>query len=79
MNKSSKTNQQLLFDDEVEELRTRLDVAQQPLQEANGTSCVLEKSGRHLSGEGGASEILVLKRTTPQSRIRKLGIKRPAH
>ena len=34
MNKSSKTNQQLLL--EVEELRTRLDVAQQRLQEANG-------------------------------------------
>ena len=33
MNKSSKTNQQLLL--EVEELRTRLDVAQQHLQEAN--------------------------------------------
>ena len=33
MNKSSKTNQQLLL--EIEELRTRLDVAQQRLQEAN--------------------------------------------
>jgi formate hydrogenlyase transcriptional activator len=33
MNKSSKTNQQLLL--EIEELRTRLDVSQQHLQEAN--------------------------------------------
>ena len=33
MNKSSKTNQQLLL--EIEELRARLDVAQQRLQEAN--------------------------------------------
>ena len=33
MNKSSKTNQQLLL--EIEELRTRLAVAQQRLQEAN--------------------------------------------
>jgi formate hydrogenlyase transcriptional activator len=39
---------------------------------------VLEKSSWRLSGEGGASEILGLKRTTLQSRIRKLGIKRPA-
>ena len=34
MNTSSKTNQQLLL--EIEELRTRLAVAQQRLQEANG-------------------------------------------
>jgi transcriptional regulator with GAF, ATPase, and Fis domain len=39
---------------------------------------VLEKSGWRLSGEGGASEILGLKRTTLQSRMKKLGIKRAA-
>jgi formate hydrogenlyase transcriptional activator len=39
---------------------------------------VLEKSGWRLTGEGGASEILGLKRTTLQSRMKKLGIKRPA-
>jgi len=39
---------------------------------------VLEKTGWRLTGEGGASEILGLKRTTLQSRIKKLGIKRPA-
>jgi PAS domain S-box-containing protein len=39
---------------------------------------VLEKSGWRLSGEGGASEILGLNRTTLQWRMKKLGIKRPA-
>jgi formate hydrogenlyase transcriptional activator len=39
---------------------------------------VLEKSGWRLTGEGGASEILGMKRTTLQSRMKKLGIKRPA-
>ena len=39
---------------------------------------VLEKSGWRLTGEGGASEILGLKRTTLQSRMKKLGIKRAA-
>ena len=37
---------------------------------------VLEKTGRRISGSGGAAEILGLKRTTLQSRIKKLGIKR---
>jgi len=41
-------------------------------------SGVLEKCGWRLSGRGGAAEILGLKRTTLQSRIRKLGIERPA-
>ena len=39
---------------------------------------VLEKTGWRLTGEGRASEILGLKRTTLQSRMKKLGIKRPA-
>jgi formate hydrogenlyase transcriptional activator len=39
---------------------------------------VLEKTGWRLTGEGGAAEILGLKRTTLQSRMKKLGIKRPA-
>ena len=39
---------------------------------------VLEKSGWRLTGEGGASEILRMKRTTLQSRMKKLGINRPA-
>jgi transcriptional regulator with GAF, ATPase, and Fis domain len=39
---------------------------------------VLEKAGWRLSGEGGASEILGMKRSTLQSKIKKLGLKRPA-
>jgi len=38
---------------------------------------VLQKSDWRLSGQGGAAEILGLKRTTLQSKIKKLGIKRP--
>ena len=39
---------------------------------------VLEKTGWRITGEGGASEILGIKRTTLQSKMKKLGIKRPA-
>jgi transcriptional regulator with GAF, ATPase, and Fis domain len=39
---------------------------------------VLEKTGWRITGEGGAAEILGLKRTTLQSKMKKLGIKRPA-
>jgi transcriptional regulator with GAF, ATPase, and Fis domain len=39
---------------------------------------VLEKSGWRLSGPGGAGEILGLKRTTLQSKMKKLCIQRPA-
>ena len=39
---------------------------------------VLEKSGWRLTGPGGAAEILGLKRTTLQSKMKKLGIRRPA-
>jgi formate hydrogenlyase transcriptional activator len=39
---------------------------------------VLQKSGWRLSGQGGAAQILGLKRTTLQSKMKKLGIKRPA-
>ena len=38
---------------------------------------VLEKSGWRIAGQGGAAEILGLKRTTLQSKMKKLGIKRP--
>jgi formate hydrogenlyase transcriptional activator len=38
---------------------------------------VLRKSGWRLSGQGGAAEILGLKRTTLQSKMKKLGIRRP--
>ncbi len=38
---------------------------------------VLEKSGWRLAGSGGAAEILGLKRTTPQAKMKKLGIRRP--
>jgi formate hydrogenlyase transcriptional activator len=38
---------------------------------------VLEKTGWRLTGKGGASEILGMKRTTLQSRMKKLEIKRP--
>jgi formate hydrogenlyase transcriptional activator len=39
---------------------------------------VLEKSGWRITGQGGAADILGLKRTTLQSKMKKLGIKRPA-
>jgi len=39
---------------------------------------VLEKNGWRLTGPGGAAEVLGLKRTTLQSKMKKLGIKRPA-
>ena len=38
---------------------------------------VLEKTRWRLTGEGGAAERLGLKRTTLQSRMKKLGISRP--
>jgi len=38
---------------------------------------VLEKVGWRLSGKGGAAEVLGLKRTTLQARMKKLGIKQP--
>jgi formate hydrogenlyase transcriptional activator len=38
---------------------------------------VLEKTGWRLTGKGGAAEALGLKRTTLQSKMKKLGIKRP--
>jgi len=37
---------------------------------------VLEKSGWRVSGQGGAAEVLGLERTTLQSKMKKLGIKR---
>jgi formate hydrogenlyase transcriptional activator len=39
---------------------------------------VLEKSGWRLTGQGGAAENLGLKRTTLQSKMKKLGIRRPS-
>jgi formate hydrogenlyase transcriptional activator len=39
---------------------------------------VLVKAGWRLTGKGGAAELLDLKRTTLQSRMKKLGIKRPS-
>jgi transcriptional regulator with GAF, ATPase, and Fis domain len=38
---------------------------------------VLKKTNWRVAGKGGAAEILGLKRTTLQSRMKKLGIKRP--
>jgi transcriptional regulator of acetoin/glycerol metabolism len=37
---------------------------------------VLEKTGWRISGQGGAAEVLGLKRTTLQAKIKKFGIKR---
>jgi formate hydrogenlyase transcriptional activator len=37
---------------------------------------VLEKTGWHIAGQGGAAEVLGLKRTTLLSKMKKLGIKR---
>lgn len=39
---------------------------------------VLEKTGWHITGKGGAADILGMKRTTLQSKMKKLGIQRPA-
>jgi formate hydrogenlyase transcriptional activator len=39
---------------------------------------VLQQTGWRLSGQGGAAEILGLKRTTLQSKMKKLGIRRPS-
>jgi transcriptional regulator with GAF, ATPase, and Fis domain len=38
---------------------------------------VLEKAGWRIAGQGGAAEVLGMKRTTLQSRMDKLGIRRP--
>ena len=38
---------------------------------------VLEKTGWRISGPGGAADVLGLKRTTLQAKMKKLGIKRP--
>jgi formate hydrogenlyase transcriptional activator len=40
---------------------------------------VLKKTNWRVAGEGGAAEILGLKRTTLQSLMKRLGIKRPDH
>ena len=37
---------------------------------------VLEKTGWRIAGQGGAAEVLGLKRTTLQAKMKKLGIKR---
>jgi transcriptional regulator of acetoin/glycerol metabolism len=37
---------------------------------------VLEKTGWRLSGDGGAAEVLGLKRTTLRAKMKRLGIKR---
>jgi formate hydrogenlyase transcriptional activator len=39
---------------------------------------VLERTGWRVAGKGGGAEVLGLKRTTLQSKMKKLGIKRPA-
>ncbi len=39
-------------------------------------TAVLEKTGWRVSGPGGAAEILGLKRSTLQAKIKKLGIRR---
>ena len=41
-------------------------------------SGVLQQTGWRLSGQGGAAEILGLKRTTLQAKMKKLGIRRPS-
>jgi transcriptional regulator of acetoin/glycerol metabolism len=38
---------------------------------------VLEKTGWRIAGQGGAAEVLGLKRTTLQAKMKVLGIKRP--
>ena len=44
--------------------------------ERNHIVAVLDKTGWRLAGQGGAAEVLGLKRTTLQAKIKKLGIKR---
>jgi formate hydrogenlyase transcriptional activator len=48
----------------------------QDMERAHVTG-VLEKTGWRISGPGGAAEILGLKRTTLQAKMKKLGINRP--
>jgi formate hydrogenlyase transcriptional activator len=45
--------------------------------ERNHIISVLDQTGWRISGQGGAAEILGLKRTTLQSKMKKLGIQRP--
>jgi transcriptional regulator with GAF, ATPase, and Fis domain len=54
-------------------------VASQALEDVERTHIlsVLEKTRWRLTGQGGAAERLGLKRTTLQSRMKKLGLKRP--
>jgi formate hydrogenlyase transcriptional activator len=42
-------------------------------------SSVLKRTGWRISGKGSAAEILGLKRTTLQSKMKKLGIQRPVY
>jgi formate hydrogenlyase transcriptional activator len=44
--------------------------------ERRHVTAVLEKTGWRISGQGGAAEVLGLKRTTLQAKMKKLGIKR---
>jgi transcriptional regulator of acetoin/glycerol metabolism len=46
--------------------------------ERNHILGVLGKTGWRVAGKGGAAEILGMKRTTLLSKMKKLGIKRPA-
>jgi transcriptional regulator with GAF, ATPase, and Fis domain len=39
---------------------------------------MLERTGWRLAGPGGAAEVLGLKRTTLQAKMKKLGIKHPS-
>ena len=45
--------------------------------EREHVTAVLEKTGWRIAGLGGAAEVLGLKRTTLQAKVKKLGIKRP--
>jgi len=58
------------------ETRAELNLAD---AERQHITAVLQQTGGRLAGQDGAAEILGLKRTTLQSKMKKLGIRRPTH
>ena len=62
---------------QLEQENTENKWAEQNRQKRRYILGVLEKSGWRLADQGGAAEILGLKRTTLRSKMKKLGIRRP--
>jgi formate hydrogenlyase transcriptional activator len=60
-----------------QDAKTRIDLNLEEMERRHITD-VLEQTGWRLSGQGGAAEILGLKRTTLYAKMKRLGIHRPA-